>query len=89
MMNERLTGHKSRRAQMTAPFAKHQREIGLGFLRVTAKECRNIQVVRGNFACDFANIFLDLVNDVNLVRLRLGFRRLGEFSAGLPGLRQK
>jgi len=30
-------------------------------------------VVRGNFACDFANIFLNLVNDVNLVWLRRQF----------------
>jgi hypothetical protein len=74
---------------MTAPLAKHQREIGLGFLRVTTKECRDIQVVRGNFACDFANIFLNLVNDVNLVWLRRQVWLLGDFSPGLPGLRQE
>ncbi len=74
---------------MTAPLAKHQREIVLGFLRVTTKECWDIQVVRGNFAGDFANIFLNLVNDVNLVRMRRQFWLLGNFSPGLPGLRQE
>ena len=74
---------------MTAPLAKQQREIGLGFLRVTAKECRDIEVVRGNFAGDFANIFLDLMDDVNLVRLRRQFWLLWDFAASLPGLRQE
>ena len=74
---------------MTAPLAKHQREIGLGFLCVTTEKCWDIQVVRGNFAGDFANILLDLVNDVNLVWLWRQFWLFGDFSPGLPGLRQE
>ena len=48
---------------------KHPREIHLGFLGVAAEECRYIEIVRGNFAGDFANIFLYLMDDVDLLRL--------------------
>ena len=36
---------------------------------VTAEECRHIEIVHGDFACDFANIFLYLMDDVDLLRL--------------------
>src|SRR5258706_15779937 len=37
-------GTNAQRAQKTAPLVKHQREICLGFLRVAAEKCRDIQV---------------------------------------------
>ena len=37
-------------------------ELSLGGL--AAQECWNVQVVAGNFAGDFADVFLDLLNDV-------------------------
>ena len=56
----------------------------LCFLRVAAQECGNVEVVRGNFASDFADIFLDLMH--NVCRLMVRLRRFGNFAAGFPGL---
>lgn len=69
---------------------KHQREIRLCFLRVTAEKCRHVQVIRRNFAGDLANVFLDLMDNVYVLRLlRRRFRHFGDFTAGFPGLRQE
>src|SRR5438270_6817479 len=38
-------------------------------------------VVRGNLASDFANVFLDLMHDICVLRLRRRFRDLGNFAA--------
>jgi hypothetical protein len=58
-----------------------QLESCSGFLGVAAQECRHVEVVPGNFAADFADILLDLVDDVCWLMLR---RRFGNLAAGFP-----
>ena len=55
----------------------------LGFLGLAAEECRDVQVVRGNFVADVADVLLDLMNDVGQ-RLLLRDRSFN-FAAGFPG----
>src|SRR6266568_859546 len=55
----------------------------LRLLRLAAKECRHVQIVRRNFLADFADILLDLVDHI---RRLLRHRRLGDFPPGLPSL---
>ena len=69
------------------PLGRHWRETLLCFLRVAAQEGRHVEVVRRDLARDLADIFLDLVNDVRLARLRLWW--LGNISASFPGLGQE
>ena len=59
----------------------------LGFLGLAAEECRYVQVIRGNFVADFADVLLDLVDYVGQ---RLLLRRGSfHFAAGFPGLGQE
>src|SRR6266852_5388142 len=59
---------------------------GLGFLGLAAEESRDVQIVGGNVLADFADVLLDLVDDVRQCVLH---RRLRHFATGLPGLRQE
>src|SRR5256885_17021607 len=58
----------------------------LGFLRLTAQECRYVQIVSRNILADFADVLLNLVDHV---WQRLLHGRLGDLAACLPGLWQQ
>ena len=58
----------------------------LGFLGLAAEECRHVQIVRGNFVADVADVLLHLMDDVGqrlllghgLLHLATGFPRFGQ-----------
>ena len=78
---------KQRARHPAAPQRKTRSvESRSGLLRLAAEECRHIEVVRGDFVADVANILLHLVHDVGQLLL-LGLVR--NFAAGLPGFRQE
>ena len=56
---------------------------GLGFLGLAAEEGWNVEIVGGNVVADFADVLLDLVDDVGQGLLD---RCVHGFAAGLPGL---
>jgi hypothetical protein len=58
-----------------------------GFLGLAAEECRDVEVVRGDFVGCFADVLLNLVDYVGQ-RLLLGTRLL-DFAAGFPCLGQE
>src|SRR5436305_603737 len=55
--------------------------LALGLLGVAAQECGHVEIVGGNFGADFADILLDLVDDVGRLR-----RLLHNVATSLPGL---
>src|SRR6202521_1947854 len=59
---------------------------GLSFLGLPPEEWRDVQIVGGNILADFADLLLDLVNDLR--QCLLG-RRIRHFAAGLPRLGQE
>src|SRR6266480_340700 len=59
---------------------------GLGLLGLAAEERRHVQIVGGNILADFADVRLDLVDDVGQ---GLQHWRIRHFAAGLPGLREE
>src|SRR5438046_7533542 len=58
----------------------------LGFLRLTAQECRYVQIISRNVLADFVDVLLNLVDHV---WQRLLHGRLGDLAACLPGLWQQ
>ena len=55
---------------------------GLSFLRLAAEECGHVQIVRGDFVTDIADVLLHLMYDVRQrLLLRHGFFH---FAAGFP-----
>ena len=58
----------------------------LGFLRLTAQECRYVQIISRNILADFADVLLNLVDHV---WQRLLHGRLRDLAACLPGLWQQ
>src|SRR5205823_1650871 len=60
-----------------------RRKLVLGLLGLAAEECRNVQIVGRHVLTDFADVLLDLVDDVRQILLHR------HFAAGLPGLGQK
>ena len=82
-------GKKKKEGTACRAPTKNSRKGRLGFLGLAAEKCRHVQVVRGDFVADFADILLDLVDDVGqrlLLRMRDG---LFDFPAGFPGLGQE
>src|SRR5215468_6526326 len=71
-------------------FGEGDQPFGLGglalrFLRLTAEERRNVQVVRcWNLLADFADVLLDLMHHVRGLH-----RLLHDFAAGFPSLWQE
>ena len=73
---------------MLCPYNILRRVKGrLCFLGLAAEECRDVQVVRGDFVADVADVLLDLVDDVGQ-RLLLRDRSF-DFAAGFPSLGQE
>src|SRR5882757_5142862 len=61
-------------------------QIWLGFLGLAAEEGGDVEIVGGNVLADFADVLLDLVDDVWHGALH---RLIRYFAAGFPGLREE